>query len=185
MPQLAALSPLQILIAALPPEVLRAALLAVLTAGDDEATKPAPIASHVTAAPQPRPPQVHRGWPKGVPRGKHKATTTAGDPKRAERLHRNAKRRRDQRAAARARKASNGASKPTGSNGKGNGALTPAQAVWKHAMALQPKMPWRIVSRELGVQEAQWVDCYRRGELPPNIAPNAIERFLAMPVAAG
>jgi hypothetical protein len=192
MPQLAALSPLQILIAALPPEVLRAALLAVLSNGVTVgAAKAAPDASHVATSP----PQAHRGWPKGVPRGKRLAAAApaAADPKKADRLARNAARRRDQRAAARAGKASNGAGNANGhgkpGNGKGSGTivpdLTPAQAVWRHAMALQPKFPWRLLSREFGTNEAQALDCYRRGELPPGLDDSALARFVKLPVPAG
>jgi hypothetical protein len=56
-----------------------------------------------------------------------------------------------------------------------------AQALWRRAEALQPKTPWRAVAHEFGTNEAQALDCYRAGTLPPGMTSSAIERFLELP----
>jgi hypothetical protein len=193
----AAPSVLPILLAAISDERLVALIVALArngpsagaaaAAGDDE-----PDAAAAPSPSVPQPIKKQSGWPKGKRR-------VAGsiDAVKLARLKRNA----DNRRAARARKASTGnGTKPNGagkSNGHddakgngagklsaaGNGALTPAATLWRHAMTLQPKFPWRLLSRELGINEAQALDAYRRGELPPGLSDTAVTRFLELPVA--
>jgi hypothetical protein len=136
-------SPLHILVDALPAEVLRGLLLAMLENGAQPAAPPAappPPAHPAQPAPGGRP-----GWPKGVPRGPRRAgqnqadaAKAAGDQKRTERLRRNAAARRAKRAAARQGKAGNGHG--NGSNGasKPNGGAEVTAAFWRHAQQLRP-----------------------------------------------
>jgi hypothetical protein len=191
----AAPSPLQILIAALPPEVLRAALLAVLsgvTAGDGEKAKAAPASRAAeAAAPAPAPlvpPARKPGWPKGRPRRKTGPDADAEKAAaRTAQLARNAAARRAQRAAKRQGDIGKGnAGKGNGhgpNGGNGSAGPTPAERLWRHAAKLEPAKPWRAIAKEFGLNE---LDCYRRrGDIPPGLPPNAIERFLELPIPAG
>jgi hypothetical protein len=193
----AATSPLHTLIAVVPAEALRPLVLALVLNGSGAGT---PQAEPPAGAPRRRP-----GWPKGKPRGPRKAAIAKADvdaaslvdamahnapaaasPKLAARHRHNASRRAKRAAARQGKGGCNG----NGNNGKpGNGgsaanAGTPsAQALWKHAEALQPKTPWRAVAHALGINEALTLDCYRSHSVPPGILGSAIERFLALPTA--
>jgi hypothetical protein len=91
------------------------------------------------------------------------------------------------RAAARQARASaipgggNGAHPSTASGANGNAGPS-AQAFWRHAEALAPQQPWKIVARTLGVNEQLAVDCHRHRTLPPGIDDDALERFIGRPL---
>jgi hypothetical protein len=108
----------------------------------------------------------------GRPGRSPKKVAAKVDPKLAARRQREAARLRAKRAAAREAKVGNGAEKAA--------EVTPAQALWQHAETLAPKTPWRAVAREFGTNEAQALNCYRAGTLPPGMTPAAIERFLEL-----
>jgi hypothetical protein len=121
------------------------------------------------------------GWPSGKKRGPRKTaiagtdTEAPANSKLAARRKRENDLRRAKRAAARQGKGGNGGA---GGNGKPGNGSAGAEALWKHAEALQPKTPWRAIAREFGTNEAQALDCYRSRCLPPGVVASAIERFL-------
>jgi hypothetical protein len=158
-------SPLHALVAAVPLEALRQLVLTLLLQSG-----PAPaVSAPAIAEPAPR---IHRGWPRGVPRGPRKPA--AGGRSRAQLDKINA-RRKAARAAARVAKQPNG-----GGNGSTAGIEPTAAQVWQHAEKLQPKAPWRAIVREFGINEALAQDAHRTQKLPPGVGPEAAARFLEM-----
>jgi hypothetical protein len=122
-----------------------------------------------------------KGWRHG--KGKHKI-----DRRRRAYLDAfNAKRREQRRLAREAREAAGDAPKRRGrkpkSNGaatNGNGATISAAALWEHARKLEPRQPWRAVSRELGVSEGAAQAALRNLAVPEDVSPAAAARFLTL-----
>jgi hypothetical protein len=202
-------SALHALVDALPDEALRPLLLELLRdvgmpAPTDPAEDPAPSPRRAyRRRPGSRPPgRKRRGGPgrprktdtdsvaaKIIARRRREERRGPGRPRKVETAAtveaKLAARRIRNNELARARRA---AAKPTTatdhSNRAGNGtpkpAITPAQ-LWEHAARISPKTPWRAVARELGTNEAQALDAYRAGSLPPGMTANAIERFFELP----
>ena len=49
------------------------------------------------------------------------------------------------------------------------------------AEAIQPKTPWRTVSRAFGLNEAVVLDAFRHRAVPPGVEDSAIARFIERP----
>jgi hypothetical protein len=125
-------------------------LLATLTAKEPPTKAlPAPAAKRL------------RGWPRGRPRGPRKPADKAA--RLVAQRRRDAEKKREQRAAARAAQA-----KPNGSNGRDSPEITSAQALWQHAEKLQPK---GAIGREFGINEAVARDAHRTHKLPSQPSP--------------
>jgi hypothetical protein len=67
--------------------------------------------------------------------------------------------------------------KPAGGNGAGE---VTAEALWSHAVKLEPKAPWRAVARELGVVDGTAQAAHRNMALPPGLNADAVARFLTL-----
>jgi hypothetical protein len=174
---------LESLIAALPDKALRPLILALLQNGASADTPVEPMRTprharrpRIVAARAKR----RGGWPLGKKRGPGRprldADTAAA--KLAARRDRNNELARARRAAARAaRTGDTGSGADNGSAKAVSAEVTPAR-FWGHAEALAPTKPWRIVARELGVNEQLALDCHRNRSIPPALGASAIERFL-------
>jgi hypothetical protein len=64
--------------------------------------------------------------------------------------------------------------------GGDNGATISAAALWEHARKLEPRQPWRAVSRELGVSEGAAQAALRNLTVPEDVSPAAAARFLTL-----
>jgi hypothetical protein len=211
MRQPALTSPLQALVAALPDDALRPLIVKLLQndasmpltapAEDQEPSPRRATRPRRTAKPRRgRPPSgKRRGRPrktidpdldaKIIARRRREAAQTRGRPRKVDRdvdPKLLARRERAKLQARAKRAAIKAAAEAEYSNGASNGngaprpAITPVR-LWQHAEVLMPKMPWRIVARELNVNEAQSLDAHRSRSLPPGVTVNAIERFLELP----
>ena len=193
---------LRAVVDALSDERLRSLIVALAHSNAAAATAPEPARPATKRANQPA------GKRRGRPRKASAATPVVVDPKLARRrahaaAYQRAKRAAAAEAAVAGKPPAAAAAKPAADEPKrhyarppgpakrnaaaanGHGAdLTPGQQFWRHAEALQPKMPWRIVARELGANEALALDCYRLGTLLPGITSSAVDRFMALPVPA-
>jgi hypothetical protein len=121
-----------------------------------------------------------KGWRRG--KGKHKIDRH----RRAYLDALNAKRREQRRLAREAREAA-GTAKRRGRKPRGNGAeahgagaTVSAEALWEHARKLEPRQPWRAVSRELGVSDGAAQFAHRNLAMPADISPVAAARFLTL-----
>jgi hypothetical protein len=180
---------LRSLIGAIPDDRLRELVLEMLLAS---LTAKAPIA-HAEGRKRPDAPPIaaaapakQRGWPLGKPRGPRKATEKAtktkvdeAEAKLAQQRQRDAAKKREKRAAARAVRQA----KPNSSNGTEAAVTKSAAKLWQHAERLEPKAPWRAIVREFGINEALAQDAYRAHTLPLGLTGNAVTHFLELPVS--
>jgi hypothetical protein len=161
---MAAWSPLNTLIEALPVETLRQVLLTMLQNGAPPVAPPAP-------APQDAPARRKPGRPRKPGPDADALKERRDRAARAARLKR----------ARRKANPANGTGKPVnGTNGAAE--VAPGQAFWQHAERLRPRDPWVAVARELGVNPALSKDHYRGRTMPPGIADTAVARFLELSV---
>ena len=187
-PSITSSATLRTLVAALPDEALRPLILALLAGTPIVPATPiaesarrrdrAPVRRVRTTKPR------RGGWPKGKPR---KTIAAVAADVEAKRLRRNeqarlwARRKRAQvKEAATKTEHGNGQAGTRSGNGSAKPEITAAR-FWEHAKTLHGKRPWVAVARELGTNEAQALDAYRAGSLPPGMTANAIERFLELP----
>jgi hypothetical protein len=68
--------------------------------------------------------------------------------------------------------------KNNGAGAHGNGATVSAEALWEHARKLEPRQPWRAVSRELGISEGATQLALRNLTVSEDVSPAA--RFLTL-----
>jgi hypothetical protein len=70
--------------------------------------------------------------------------------------------------------------KGNGAETHSNGATISAAALWEHARKLEPRQPWRAVSRELGISEGAAQLALRNLTVPEDVSPAAAARFLTL-----
>jgi hypothetical protein len=169
-----AVTPLQILVAAIPNAALRPLLIELLQNG---AMPAAPLAPDATETTTPAP-ATRRGWPRGKPRGRKTAAAGETAAERTARLARHAAAQRRRDSEKRRQKLSS-----VGGNGNGGaGGAEPAETalaakLWQRATTLSPAAPWKAVVQEFGVNSALALDHFRRRSLPP-VAHAAVTRFV-------
>jgi hypothetical protein len=185
-PTTAAADTIRTLIAAVPDDRLREIFLdlalAALAVPAVEEPKP--------AARNGRPPRARgqarsrgKGWRHG--KGKHKidrrrrAYLDALNAKRREQRHLAREAAGEAAGAVRKKPGPKLKPKTNGTQPHGNGATT-AAALWEHARKLDPRTPWRAVSRELGISEGAAQAALRNLTVPENVSPAAVARFLTL-----